>query len=155
MRGALVSRRVRWVAAALVLVAVSIQFVPVDRTNPAVPSPIDAPADVERILRRSCFDCHSHETRWPWYSRVAPMSWFVADHVHEGRRDLNFSRWPVFDFEEQNEAFRDIGKMIRAGKMPLRSYLWLHPDARLSEADKAKLLEWATPAAPPGEMDDD
>ena len=65
-----------------------IQFVPVDRSNPPVLSDVQAPAEVQTILRRSCYDCHSHETHWPWYAYVAPASWFVVDHIEEGREDL-------------------------------------------------------------------
>jgi len=134
---------IRWTAIVSLVVLLGLQLVPVDRTNPPVLSPISAPEEVAKILRRSCYDCHSHETRWPWYSRVAPLSWWIADHVEEGRGDLNFSDWPAFDFELQELAFRDIEKQIEKGEMPLRSYLILHPDARLSEADRQLLLRWA------------
>jgi hypothetical protein len=119
------------------------QLVPAEKTNPPVISDIDAPAEIREILRRSCYDCHSHETRWPWYSYVAPMSWFVVDHVDAGRADLNFSDWPVFDFEAQDLAFEDIGQQIEQGEMPLTSYLLLHPSARLSDDDKRRLLRWS------------
>lgn len=125
-----------------VVLFVGIQFVPVDRTNPPVVTELEAPDPVLAVLRRACYDCHSHETRWPWYSRVAPMAWLVADHVHEGRGDLNFSEWPAFDFEEVEEAGEDIRKQVEKGKMPLPSYLLLHPEARLSEADRRILIDW-------------
>ena len=135
-------KRLGWILTGLLAAAVGIQFVPVTRDNPPVTSELRAPPAVLRILRRSCYDCHSNETRWPWYSRVAPMSWGVADHVHEGRRDLNFSTWPVLDFELQDLAFRDIREQVSEGHMPLRSYLWVHRDARLSDADRKVLLKW-------------
>jgi hypothetical protein len=121
----------------------ALQLVPVERTNPPVGVEVDAPPAVMEILRRACYDCHSNETRWPWYSRVAPSSWFVASHVRKGRGDLNFSDWPMYDFEQQEMNLDDIEKQIEKGKMPLRSYLWLHPEARLSEGDRQVLLEWA------------
>ena len=127
---------------ALIAVFVALQLVPVERTNPPVGSDVDAPAEVEAILRRACYDCHSHETSWPWYSFVAPASWFVADHVNHGRGDLNFSEWPAYDFEAQDLALSDIREQITKGEMPLPSYLILHPGARLSEADRAALLDW-------------
>ncbi len=130
-------------AAATIVVAVAIQFIPVDRSNPPVDFAIDPPADVQAILERSCYDCHSNRTRWPWYSHVAPVSWLVARDVHEARGDLNFSEWPAFDFEAQDHAMVEIGKQIRGRKMPLPIYLIMHPDARLSEADRQRLLEWA------------
>lgn len=126
-----------------VLLFTLLQWVPVDRSNPPVESALTAPPQVERILRRSCYDCHSHATRWPWYSRVAPISFLLASHVHEARRDLDFSRWPTFDFGAQEEIYREIGQQIRQEKMPLPSYLWLHREARLTEEDRKVLLDWA------------
>ena len=143
MRPTLGRRLIRWCAAGALLLLLLMQLVPAERTNPPVISDIDAPAEIREILRRSCYDCHSHETRWPWYSYVAPMSWFVVDHVDAGRADLNFSDWPVFDFEAQDLAFEDIGQQIEQGEMPLTSYLLLHPSARLSDDDKRRLLRWS------------
>jgi len=146
-----VLRKLRWVGLALAALLVAIQLVPVDRANPPVETDVAAPPDVARILRRSCYDCHSHETRWPWYAYVAPVSFLVAHDVEEARGDLNFSRWPAFDFDEQNHLFEEIREQVGDGTMPLRQYLWAHPGARLAEEDKRILLEWAAPAEPPGE----
>ena len=136
-------RWLRWIGAGLLVIFLGLQFVPVERTNPHVMSDIKAPPEIDAVLRRACYDCHSHETRWPWYSRIAPVSWWVVDHVEHGRGDLNFSMWPVFDFEEQDLAMGDIEEQIRKGEMPLPSYLILHRDARLSDADRELLLRWA------------
>jgi hypothetical protein len=125
------------------LVAVGIQFVPVDRTNPPVRTDVAAPAEVASILRRACYDCHSNETSWPWYSHVAPASWFVARHVRHGRGDLNFSEWPLFDMEAEAEAFKDIEAQVEKGEMPLPSYTWIHRDAALGAEDRETLLRWA------------
>lgn len=136
--------------AAIILAAafLAIQLVPVNRNNPPVKATVQAPAAVTAILKRSCFDCHSNETTWPWYSRVAPVSFFVAEHVHEGRKDLNFSRWPTYDFDAQDLLLRDIHKVVNEGEMPLRTYLLGHPDARLSPAEKKTLLDWAAQGLP-------
>lgn len=120
-----------------------IQFVPVGRTNPAVVGEVQAPERVMAVLRQSCYDCHSNETVWPWYSRVAPMSWFVADHVHEGREHLNFSAWSRMNPGERAEAREEVWEEVAEGEMPLASYLWLHGDARLDEGDRAALRAWA------------
>jgi len=120
-----------------------IQLVPVERTNPPVEADLEAPADVKAILRRACYDCHSHETRWPWYSYVAPTSWYVTNHVEEARGDLDFSAWPRFDFEAQAEALKEIREQVSKGKMPLRSYTWLHRDARLDPAERERIVSWA------------
>jgi len=127
-------------AAALFLL---IQVVPVSRTNPPVTIDLPAPAPVKEILQRSCYDCHSNETRWPWYSRIAPVSWWMVEHVNEGRGDLNFSQWPVFDLESRQLFLRDIIEQLEEKNMPLRSYVWGHPGARLSDQDRALLLDWA------------
>ncbi len=132
----------------LLLVAlVGSQFVPVDRSNPPVdPSlQLTAPQDLLAVLKRSCWDCHSHETVWPWYSYVAPVSWFVADHVHEGREKMNFSTWldEYPDDVDQEDARDECWDEVKKSKMPLRSYVILHPDAELSDADKALLKDWA------------
>ncbi len=130
-------------AAVLVALLVLIQFIPAERTNPPVESDLFAPDQVKEILRRACYDCHSHETTWPWYSHVAPVSWWMADHVEHGRRDLNFSRWPLFDFEARQYLLGEIEEEIEEGEMPLRSYRLGHPEARLSDEETGLLLEWA------------
>ena len=132
----------RAVAAAIVA-AVAAQFVPVKRDNPPVTFEVGAPAEVKTILERSCYDCHSNRTRWPWYSRVAPVSWLVARDVHRGRKEMNFTEWPAFDFEEQEHLLGEIVKQVDRGKMPLPIYLVMHGDAMLHADDRRRLLAWA------------
>ncbi len=132
-----------WVAVGVIAVFVVLQFVPVDRANPPVTRDIDAPPEVAVVLRAACYDCHSRETRWPWYSRVAPLSWFIAHHVEEGRRELDFSDWPAFDYTVQDELLRDVAKEVGEDKMPLASYRWGHPEARLTAAQRETLVRWA------------
>jgi hypothetical protein len=118
----------------LVLVA---QIVPYgrDHTNPrVVAEPAWNSPATRALAERACFDCHSNETHWPWYSHVAPVSWFVQSHVDEGREELNFSEWNRA-FEEADEA----GKTVRDGEMPPRSYILLHPEARLTDAERDQL----------------
>jgi hypothetical protein len=136
-------RVARWAGLAVVVVLALIQLIPSDRTNPPVQFDVDAPDEVKEILRRACYDCHSHETRWPWYSRVAPISWWIVDHVEHGRGDLNFSEWPVLDFYAQELSFKDIEEQITKGEMPLRSYTILHPEARLTDDERETILRWA------------
>lgn len=135
-------RRYKIVLGVLALLGVA-QVIPVERTNPPVRSDVDATQEIATLLRRACYDCHSHETHWPWYGYVAPISWFLARHVEKGRGDLNFSEWPVLDFEAQNHDLHEIEEQVAKGKMPLRSYKILHPEARLDAAERARLLEWA------------
>jgi hypothetical protein len=101
------------------------------------------PTEVEAVLRKACYDCHSHETAWPWYSYVAPVSWWVVDHVEHGRGHLNFSDWPALDFQEQQHLFEEIAEMLEEDEMPLTSYRLLHGDARLSADEIQLLMSWA------------
>jgi hypothetical protein len=94
---------------------------------------------VAAVLKRSCADCHSYETRWPWYSRISPGSWLMAGHVRRGRRQLNFSK--QWSFSE--DTLGDIYDAVNDRVMPPRSYLLLHRDARLSESDRTLLKKWA------------
>jgi len=128
------------------------QLVRVDRSNPPVSGEITAPADAQAILERSCYDCHSNRTVWPWYSQVAPVSWLVARDVHEGREHLNFSTWNDLTPEKQRKAVHDIWEQVSEGEMPMAIYLPLHPRARLTDADKAALKSWAASVpAPPAD----
>jgi len=99
--------------------------------------------EVAAVLKRGCGDCHSNETIWPWYSEVAPISWFVIDHVNHGRRHLNFSDWTRYDRQEADEQLGDIARTVRAGAMPLSSYTLLHPEARLTQGERNVIIDWA------------
>ena len=145
-------RKLLRVLGALLLAAfIAIQFKPVERTNPPVEGDIDAPPEVAAILHRSCYDCHSHETRWPWYARVAPASWLLERDVRGGRRKLNFSKWGGYDARRRANKLEEIVEQTSQGEMPLWFYLPLHPSAKLSEADRAVLAKWAAPSAEPDE----
>lgn len=130
---------------ALAVVAVGMQFVPVRRTNPPAAADISAPAEVHAILRRACYDCHSNETRWPWYGYVAPVSWLVARDVAEGRKRLNFSDWGTYLADRQETKIREIWEQIAEDEMPLAIYRPLHPEAKLTDADRATIRQWALP----------
>jgi hypothetical protein len=131
------------VAGALFL---ALQWVPVDTTNPPITADIEAPGDVKTILQRSCYDCHSNETRWPWYSTIAPFSWLVSHDVEEGREHLNFSEWDQLNTEEQVESMEEVWEEVEEGEMPLWFYLPMHPEARVSPADRAVLRRWTASA---------
>jgi len=128
-----------WVVLGLLL---AIQLVPVDRSNPPVVADLDAPAEVEAILRGACYDCHSHETRWPWYSYVAPVSWLVAHDVEEARSEMSFSAWGRLDPREQREKREKMWEEVEEGKMPLKKYVVLHRSARLTDEQKRVLRDW-------------
>ena len=98
--------------------------------------------EVTAIFERSCRDCHSNKTVWPWYTNVAPISWFIANHVSEGRHSLNLSEWGRLDRDKQDRKLRQICDEIQDGVMPLSTYTPLHPGSKLSEQDKKTLCEW-------------
>jgi hypothetical protein len=120
------------------------QLVPVSRENPPVEEELAAPPALRAVLERSCYDCHSNETRWPWYSRVAPVSWLVAHDVNHAREHLNFSTWNAYDEKERRENLEEALEEVEEGNMPLPPYLWLHSAAALSEGDVALLREFVT-----------
>jgi len=131
---------------------IGIQLIRPARTNPVVvPSGtleavVPVPPQVESILQRACYDCHSDLTTWPWYSNVAPVSWFVIDHVDSGRRHVNFSEWLRRDTKDPaqytRERFQAICKQVETRNMPLTSYLLVHRAARLSQDDIEMICQW-------------
>jgi Haem-binding domain len=129
-------------ALALALVMLAIQLVPVTRTNPEVGLPLSAPAAVTGLLRRACYDCHSNDTRWPWYSRVAPVSWIIVRHVTRAREELNFSEWGDYYPNTRRHKLQWIGRVLRERTMPPRAYRLMHPAARLTQAERAALQDW-------------
>lgn len=133
----------KYAALALAAVFVAIQFVPVHRDNPPVASDLDAPADVKSVLRRSCYDCHSNETKWPWYAYVAPVSWLVAEDVEHGRQELNFSIWGSYPEKKRISYASDMVEEIEEGEMPLPKYLITHGDARVTPAELERLRAWS------------
>lgn len=133
-------RKARWLLAVPLALAAA-QLVPVERTNPPVEARVVAPPEVEAILRRACWDCHSHETVWGWHTRVAPISWLVVHDVKEGRAELNFSRWESPRRPER--LGRKIAEEVGDGDMPPLLYVLAHPSARLSAAERATVAAWA------------
>ncbi len=130
--------------AALFIVA---QFVQPDRANP----PADASAGFEAVakpspqasavLRRACYDCHSHNTVWPWYSRISPVSWLVADDVKRGRAHLNFSQWNLLSPEMSRTRIKEACQEVTKKNMPLWNYTIMHPEARLTDGDIRNICE--------------
>ena len=132
----------RTAALAVSAVVVAAQFVPTQRANPPAGRDISAPPGIEATLRRACYDCHSNETRWPWYSRVAPISWLVLHDVELGRKEINFSEWGEYRPATRKRKLQWMDRALRREAMPSWSYRILHPDARLTEEDRAALERW-------------
>ena len=138
----------KWIVIVALIVFVGLQFVRPAKTNPAIDQSQTIEAhtnmtpEVAAILDRSCNDCHSHKTRWPWYSYVAPVSWFVIGHVNDGRKDLNFSEWTKRDKDRQSRKLQQMCDEVSSGMMPLGSYTPMHRGSVLSEGDKQTLCDW-------------
>lgn len=140
-----------------------LQFFRPDFTNPPVNEPEnllaspDIPENVSAILSRSCKDCHSNETAFPWYSKIQPSAWFLAGHIEDGRRELNFSVWNTYEVRRKRRKLDEICEQIEERLMPLPSYLWIHRSAALSVEEIKILCGWARTESerlakmPPGE----
>jgi hypothetical protein len=136
----------RWTIISVIIISVLllIQLFPGGRTNPPVTGEIQPAAEISKILQKSCYDCHSHQTQWPWYSRIAPSSWLVIHDVNEGREHLNFSIWNTYTSREKIKIYEEIREVLEKEEMPLKPYLWMHSKARLSEEDLQNLFQWIT-----------
>jgi hypothetical protein len=129
-------------ALAVLAILAAAQLVPAKRTNPPAPGALVAPPRVEATLRRACYDCHSNETRWPWYSRVAPISWLIVREVNVGRKEINFSDWGNYYPATRRRKLQWMGRSLREEKMPPWPYRLAHPDAHLADDDCQALDRW-------------
>ena len=131
-------------------VLVLIQLVRPAQTNPPVTGLVQAPPEVMTLLKRSCWDCHSNESVWPWYAQVAPVSRLVARDVNGGRKHLNFSEWQGYEEGRKLKKLEEIAEEGEEGEMPMAIYLPLHPEAKLTAAERTTLVEWAKAGGAPG-----
>jgi hypothetical protein len=131
----------KWIGGAVLIIGLLMQLYRPTRTNPptdqsrTLGARVAVPPAAAAVLNRACRDCHSHETRWPWYSNVAPVSWLVIDDVNHGRSHFNYSDWAKYDADEATRLLKKACELARSGEMPLPVYLPMHSDARLSQAD--------------------
>ena len=141
-------RIVKIVLICLAIAFVLIQFVRIDRSNPPVVSEnsieaaVNVPADIEQIFGRSCNDCHSNKTVYPWYTQVAPVSWWLRNHIDDGRRELNLNEFATYAARKQDRKLEEVCDQVKSGEMPLPSYLIVHGGAALSEQDKQVICDW-------------
>lgn len=131
------------VALALLAVGVGAQVMMVDYSAPVAEGPIVAMGEAGEIMASACNDCHTNQTEWPWYSKVPPVSFWLADHVEEGREHFNMSSFGAYSPREADHKLEEMIEMIEDGEMPLRSYKWGHPEARLTYAQREVLVAWA------------
>lgn len=134
---------------AVAAVFILIQLVPVEQSNRSFdrtksfeaaekPTP-----ELEALLRRSCYDCHSDQTAWPWYSRIAPGSWLITKDVRDGRKKLNLSEWGNMETDEAENRMGELCDEVRGGTMPPKAYLLLHPGARLTQKDVSAICTFS------------
>ncbi|MCF7825882.1 MAG: heme-binding domain-containing protein [Candidatus Marinimicrobia bacterium] len=135
--------RTRIILIVIVGLFILIQLIPLNQTNPPIVQDAAAPADIKLILKTSCYDCHSNETKWPWYSRIAPGSFLITHDVVEGRKHLNFSEFSELDGFDSTDIADEMLDVLEAGEMPILPYLLLHPDASLSDSQTKALVGWA------------
>lgn len=128
---------------------VIVQAFRIDKTNPpiieaeTIEAAVSVPPDISQILVRSCNDCHSHKSIYPWYANIQPSGWFLRNHIDHAREHLNFSVFNTYSARKKAHKFEEICEQLQLRAMPLPSYLWLHRDAVLSESDAKVLCNWA------------
>ncbi|HYF31407.1 MAG TPA: heme-binding domain-containing protein [Chitinophagaceae bacterium] len=133
----------------LLAIFVIIQFIRPTRNVSSTVSPNDitkvyaVPADVQQVLKVSCNDCHSNNTEYPWYTNIQPIGWWMQAHVNGGKYHLDFSSFATYDAKRQHHKMEEVIEQVKGNHMPLNSYLWIHKEARLSEAQRTLLINWA------------
>lgn len=142
----------KYVLSGVILIGLAIQFVP----NELPPTENNNPGDliesgivsleIAGLLKTSCYDCHSNETKFPWYSYVAPFSWLIAKDVNDARKELNFSVWRDYDMMKKLEKLDDISIEVKEGEMPMSIYTAIHTSAKLSDVQRQLIVKWAEDA---------
>ncbi len=131
----------------IIVVFVLIQFIRPEKNNSNISkndisTEYQIPSEVKDILKTSCADCHSNSTEYPWYSEIAPISWFIAQHVNEGKEHLNFSEWTTYNNRQKNHIIEEMEEVLEEHEMPLNSYLLIHKNAKLSDNQYTVLVNW-------------
>jgi Haem-binding domain len=142
-------KRLKIIGVLVLLAVIALQLTNPSHQNPPVSPGHDLlatnapPTNIAAYLKNSCYDCHSFETKWPWYSYVAPVSWYVARDINAARGNLNFSDWPHDDAGRARKRWRHIADEIENVEMPPPNYTAMHREARLDEKQRAELVQWA------------
>ena len=143
---------IKSIALLLFAALIVIQFFRLEKNLSAIDGPeandiskvYPVPQEVASILESSCYDCHSNNTHYPWYANFQPVAWWLADHIKEGKKEINFSEFASYRIGRQYKKLEEIKKEVEEGEMPLQSYTIIHGDAKLSAAQKEILLQWAS-----------
>lgn len=136
------------IAIFLVFLFLVIQSIRIDKTTESVNPTTDfitltsANAEVANTLKIACYDCHSNQPTYPWYTNIAPVSWWIKHHINEGSQHLNFSIWGTYSEKRKNHKLEECIEMIEEGEMPMDSYTWMHSEAKLSNTQKQLLIDW-------------
>lgn len=127
----------------IVALFLSMQLIQIDQTNPSLDKnlEIQVPQKIETMFKNACYDCHSNQTKWPWYSSIAPGSWIIGRHVKYGRKALDFTAWENYTEEEKKKKLKAIYRTIY-GSMPLMAYLQLHDEALLTKEEREEIRDW-------------
>lgn len=139
-------KKIAWV---LLIAFVAIQFYRPERNESTGEhlskflSETNPPEQVAGILESSCYDCHSNHTNYPWYNQVAPVSWWLEDHIEEGKEHLNFSAWDSYSPKKKDHKLEEVVETVESGEMPLNEYTWTHADADLTEQQRQAVMDWA------------
>ena len=139
---------IRKVLIVLLISLVVIQFIPINRETPERDDSKDfiymtnPPNGIVVTLKNACYDCHSYETQYPWYSRIAPVKFWLQDHIVDGRRHLNFSEWGNYDAERKEHKLEELAEEVEKKEMPLDSYTWTHSEARLTDKERTEFVNW-------------
>lgn len=132
----------------LLVILLLIQLIRIDKTNPTSdPSQdliaiLQPPDEIAHIIKSACYDCHSHHSTYPWYTNIAPISFWIKNHINEGRHHLNFSEWGTYADKRAHHKLEECYEEVLEGHMPLPSYLWMHPEARIDDRQRKSLAGW-------------
>ncbi len=143
------NKRLRNILVGFGIVIVMLQFVQPTRNlgfaegKEDISKTVDVPLEVKSILQKSCNDCHSNATSYPWYTNIQPLGLWIQHHVDEGKQELNFSTFNLYSPKKKAHKMEELIEMVETNEMPLNSYTWIHKEAVLNESDKATLLQWA------------
>lgn len=137
----------RKVLLGILVLLILIQFIRPDKNDSGdwtndYTAAMQVPDQVKEIIKTSCADCHSNSTEYPWYSEIAPISWYLAGHVNKGKEHLNFSEWTAYNKDQKKHIIKDLKEELEDHKMPLKSYLLMHEDAKMTESQYKVLLDW-------------
>ncbi len=136
------------IALILLIAFIGIQFIPIERNHSEILPEADfilvnnTPENIGNLLKVSCYDCHSNNTKYPWYNKIQPIAWFLEDHIIEGKKELNFSEWDEYSNRRKNSKLKSIISQIRDDEMPLFSYTLIHGDAKFSESEKKLVMDY-------------